>query len=221
MRNSECWYVDVCPITDKCNPYCIRYVSMKYLMEHSNIPKSRWKPQVLKPPKCDYDAFCRLADIKDDIQQFIKDGKSLYITSTNTGNGKTTWAVKLLTRYFDRVWAGNGIERIRGLFIHVPTFLLKCKEFGKNDPEFEEIKANLSTVDVVVWDDIASTEISAYDCSQLLMYIDARVSGNLSNIYTGNLNNPESMKKAIGAKLTSRVWSSDTEIVEFMGGDKR
>ncbi len=123
-------------------------------------------------------------------------------------------------KYFDEVWAGNGFKP-RALFIHVPTFLLKCKDFGNKDEDFDAMKNMLSTIDLVVWDDIASTDVSAYDYSQLLMYIDSRLLNGLANIFTGNYENRERLEKRVGMKLTSRIWSDSTEVIIFKGGDMR
>lgn len=218
MEAFKCWYASVC--TQECKPSCIRYLEMKYLMDTSGIPKNRQMPSTLSAPKCDYEAYCRLADIKNNITDFVDSGLSFYITSETTGNGKTSWAIKLLTKYFDCVWAGNGF-RPRGLFIHVPTFLLKCKDFNNRDEAFEEMKRVIADVDLVVWDDIASTSVSSYDYSQLLMYMDVRASNGKSNIYTGNITDRATLQKALGSKLTSRIWSDDTEIIQFQGGDMR
>ena len=217
-RISDCWYKNVCQ--KECSNSCIRYLEMKYLMENSNIPKVKQIPQTLTAPKCDIDAFRRLADIKNNIVDFVDCGCNFYIASNNTGNGKTSWAIKLMLKYFDEVWAGNGF-RTRALFIHVPTFLLKCKDFNNKDQDFEDKKALLETVDLVVWDDIASTDVSAYDYSQLLMYIDNRLINERSNIFTGNYDNRERLEKRVGIKLTSRIWSDSTEVIIFKGGDMR
>lgn len=218
MQNSECWYKEVC--TNKCSSACIRFVEMKALMDSSNIPKRKQVPQTLNAPECDYDAYCELAGIKDSIVDFVDNGDNLYIMSKYTGNGKTSWAIKLMLKYFNEVWAGNGMKA-RGLFIHVPTFLLKCKDFNNRDEVFEAQKKLLKTVDLVIWDDIASTDISAYDYSQLLMYIDGRILDGLSNIYTGNIESIPNMTKIIGAKLASRIMADSTTIVKFKGGDMR
>ena len=129
-------------------------------------------------------------------------------------------AIKLMLKYFDEVWAGNGFKP-RGIFVHTPTFLLKTKDFESRDREFMTLRQRLHSVDLVVWDDIASTEVSAYDYSQLLMYIDTRTAEGLSNIYTGNLTDEAMLIKSLGAKLTSRILSNDTEVIIFKGGDRR
>lgn len=191
---------------------------MSYLLEHSNIPEKRQRPVSLTPDECDYDAFCELADVKSNIKQFVDDGSNLYIYSKVTGNGKTSWAIKLLLKYFDVIWPGSEF-RPRGLFVNVPTFLAQLKDFNTVDSKFEELKHNLVSADLVVWDDIASTNMSSYDHAQLLNFIDQRCLGSKSNIFTGNLNAQE-LDKLLGVRLRSRVWNT-SKTIQLFGGDKR
>ena len=216
-KKEDCWYREVC--TQDCEWSCIRYLEMSYLMDNSGIPKAKQKPIDLYPNDIDYDEFVRLSQIKQHIDTFVKDGKNLYITSATTGNGKTSWAIKLLLKYFDKVWAGNGFK-VRGYFVHVPTLLLNLKDFDNPNTDIHRIKKILLETDVVIWDDIASTEISKYDYSQLLMLIDNRTFENKSNIYTGNINSLDKLRKVLGDKLSSRIWSL-SEVIEFKGKDRR
>ena len=218
-RLNECWYKDVCQI-ETCSRSCVRFLEMSYLMDNSNIPKKRQLPDSLFPSDCDYDAFCRLNEIKKDIVDFVANGRNLYIASSTTGNGKTSWSLKLMLKYFDSVWPGNGFK-VRGVFVHVPTFLSKLKDFSGKDTDFEKLKSVIPTVDLVIWDDIASTSMSNYDYSQLLVYIDNRSLNRLSNIYTGNFVDSASLNSKLGSKLSSRIFSSTTEVIEFKGGDRR
>lgn len=221
MSNSDCWYQEVCQLKhDNCECHCIRYIEMKYLMENCNLPKNKQYPIELTPSKSDFKAFERLKEIKDDIVDFVENGRNLYLCSAITGNGKTSWAIKMMHKYFDEIWDGNDF-RIRALFIHVPTFLIKCKDFKSTDDEFERLKKYIPHVDLVVWDEIAATDMSSYDYSQLLMYIDARSLDNKSNIYTGGVTDRDTMEKLLGTRLTSRIWANNTEIIEFFGGDRR
>lgn len=212
-----CWYKDVC--TQNCEGTCVRFLEMQYLMENSGIPKAKQTPIKLYPRNEDYSAFVRLSEIKNNIEEFVSKGKNLYITSSTTGNGKTSWAIKLLLKYFDSIWAGNGF-RVRGYFVHVPTLLLNLKDFDNKNTDINRIKKILLTADLVIWDDIASTAVSKYDYSQLLMFIDNRVLENKSNIYTGNLNTKAMLERALQDKLTSRIWEL-SEVVEFVGDDRR
>lgn len=215
----KCWYKNVCSLYGKNeNHYCFRYLEMEHLCEQSRLPKNKWMPVYISPDDCDYDSFCKLAEIKDNIDKFVNNGKNLYIYSEITGNGKTTWAIKLLLKYFDSVWAGNGFN-CRGLFIHVPTFLTRLKNFDSQDADLCELKKLIPDVDLVVWDDVASTSLSNYDHSQLLTYVDQRIVDDKSNIFTGNLGH-RAMEKSLGVRLASRVWNSSTKI-ELKGSDKR
>lgn len=216
MTFNECWYKSVC--TNTCNDSCIRYLEMNSLLEKSYIPECKWQPTSLSPDDCDYSAFCDLADIKDEIDGFVLAGKNLYIYSDKTGNGKTSWAIKLMLKYFDTVWAGNGF-RCRGVFVHVPTLLTRLKNFEITDQSLEDLKLELPDVDLVIWDDVASTSLSNYDHSQLITYIDQRVLNEKSNIFTGNLSK-DGMEKSLGARLASRVWNASKR-VELKGRDKR
>ena len=217
VLKDDCWYKDVCTYNQCVN--CIRYSEMKYLIENSGIPKKRQKPVTLNGGK-DLNAFIELDKIRLDILNFVEGGESVYIFSENTGNGKTSWAIKLLLKYFDSIWAGNGF-RVRGYFQHVPTLFSMLKDFSNSTNELKtELKHKLETVDLVVWDDIASTKLSDYDLQQLLPIIDIRVSEGLANIYTGNITTKDGLEKALGNRLASRIWNIST-LIEFHGKDRR
>lgn len=211
----DCWYNEVCT-NDNCN-MCIRYTEMSYLMENSGLPKKKQWPVNLTPQKVDIKSFQKLATIKKDIEKFVQNGNNLYICSQYTGNGKTSWAIKMLLKYFDCIWAGNGL-RIRGYFINVPLLLATLKDF--NNKDINRIKNILMNVDLIVWDDIASAKLSDYDISQLLTFVDYRISQELSNIYTGNITDKNKLEQCMGSRLASRIWNY-SEVVEFFGIDRR
>ena len=211
----DCWYKEVCR-NRECST-CIRYAEMKFLMENSGLPSKKQYPGKLQPSSCDVDAFMTLSDIKADVEQFVANGENLYIMGENTGNGKTSWAIKILLKYFDCVWAGNGFN-VRGCFQHVPTLLNTLKDFSG---EHGVLKNILGTTDLVVWDDIASTRLTDYDITQLLLLIDQRELKGLSNIYTGNITDRDRLTKMLGNRLASRVWNNNTTVVEIKGADRR
>ena len=214
MKNERCWYKEVCN-HDTCSG-CIRYAEMKNLLDASGITEKRQYPTELIAG-IDYSEFVRLAEIKSNIVEFVNRGQNLYICSNETGNGKTSWAIKLMLKYFDCIWAGNGF-RTRGLFIHVPTLLLKLKDF--NNPVSEQYKADILNADLVIWDDIASSNLSNYDLVQLLTFLDTRIFDQRSNIFTGNISSQSMLEKALGSRLASRLWNC-SEVIEFKGKDRR
>ena len=135
-RKTDCWYKKVCAYESCVN--CIRYAEMKYLIENSGIPKVRQKP-IMLDAGVDYDKFITLANIKDNIADYVEIGDfNLYICSKETGNGKTSWAIKILLKYFDQRWAGNGFRKI-GYFQHVPTLLNTLKDFDKNHDALKDV----------------------------------------------------------------------------------
>lgn len=214
----DCLYKSVC--TNDCSSVCLRYSEMSYLLKTSNIPKGKQKIMQLTPEFCDESAFTVLANIRENIVDFIENGKNLYIYSENCGNGKTTWSIKLMLQYFNEIWPGNGFVK-RGVFINVPTFLTKCKAvISQPDQNFEELRKDLIDVDLVVWDDIASTKLSDYDYNLLLTYIDQRVLSEKSNFFTGNILPPK-LHTYLGERLSSRVCNESTVKVQFLGGDNR
>jgi len=216
-KNDKCWYKDVCNV--ECTDTCIRYYEMKFLMEHSNLPKSKQViPPKLQPQTIDEEAFSQLATIKNNITSFVENGLNLYIYSKNAGNGKTTWSIKLLLKYFDNIWSGNAF-RVRGLFVHVPTLLNKLKMFNSQDEEFEELKKNLVIADLVVFDDIGANTLSNYDYSQLLSIIDQRLFEGKSNIFTSNFSPATLSNSSFGGKLVDRIASD--YCIQFKGESRR
>ena len=186
-------------------------------MENSGIPKNRQKPKELFAG-VDYDAFYLLNDVKEKIDEYVNiGGFNLYICSENTGNGKTSWAIKILLKYFDKIWAGNGF-RVRGMFVHVPTLLAKLKDF--DNPLLKSYRENLSKADLIIWDDIAGSKLSDYDISQLLMILDDRIIDDKANIYTSNVTTQTGLAKAVGPRLASRIFNC-SGIIELKGTDMR
>ena len=213
MKNNECWYKKVC--TNSCTPDCVRFREMSYLIAHSKLPKLLQTPRELFPAtEEDKKVFERLSKIKERIVEFVDKGKSLYLASEQTGTSKTSWAVKLLLKYFDSIWCGNGL-RTRGIFIHVPTLLHELKDFD-HKVDLEEI----INCDLVVWDDIALTKLTEYEYSKLLMLIDNRLSNGRANIYTSNRESKDILSQYVGNVLASRIYNSSI-VLKFNSKDCR
>lgn len=219
MDSTNCWYRDVCARAPTgCKNTCIRFIEMATLCRLSNIPESKWHPFPLIAG-ADYDQFVRLREIKDNIEAWVKEGNNLYLFSSNFGNGKTSWAIKLMLAYFNAIWAGNGFRR-RGIFVSVPEFLDRNREVMSNrDDDFITLRHDMLTCDFVIWDDITSTKLTDYNHAMLLNYIDARSLSRKSNIFTGNVNET-GMFEYLGGRLTSRIWNT-SEVIQFFDADKR
>lgn len=217
MQNSECWYKESC--RDNCD-MCTVFVQMNWQMQHSGLPKAKQRPIALyltEDNSGDEKAFYRLADIRKDIVQFVNEGKNLYICSNWTGNGKTSWAIKMLHTYFHYTAVDN-YDNLKGMFVSTTELLLQLKDF--NNPVSKQYIENLKNVDLVVWDDIAVSGMSQYDFTQLYTIIDKRILSEKSNIFTSNQPTVEGFAKMMGNRLASRIYYT-SEIVELKGKDMR
>lgn len=216
----ECWYQKGCNLyKPNCTKICHRFLEMNYLISNCGMTNADKYIKPLVPEKVDLTSFIRLKEIKDNIVEFVNSGENLYIVSENFGNGKTTWSLKLLYKYFDEIWCGNGFK-IRGYFIYIPEFLSKIKMIDyRNSHEYRVISKILREADLVIWDDIASTKLTDSDHTYLCSFIDPRILKGKSNIFTGNLLD-EDLKLALGNRLHNRIWDS-SEIIKFVGRGRR
>lgn len=218
----ECWFKTNCELynTDECNCGCPVYCQYYYLVNLANIPKRLQYPenQVLYA-KDDIEKYKYLSEIKDNMVNWVSDGNNLFLYSSHCGNGKTTWAIKLMSKYFSSIVYGNG-TRCRGLFINVDDFLLqKKKQIKKPDSRFSEMEDLITEVDLVIWDDIGCTKLKDFDHTVLFPLINSRVINGKSNIFTSNVIDNMFVEN-VGVRLGSRVLETST-IVEFTNEPQR
>lgn len=221
--NKECIFFEVCQTKEEspniCSIDCIRYAEMKYLIDNSGLPNNLRGKTILNPEPVDYNAFCSLANIKDNILDFMAEGKNLYLYSENVGNGKSSWLAKILKTYFNKIWAGNGFRR-RGYFLYLPTFLIELKESIRNpNDKLDELKELLKTIDLLCIDDIAASTLSEFEHNYLLYIIETRLSNGLSTLYSSNLNE-QNLTQYLGTRLKSRVFNN-SQIIRLQGRDRR
>ena len=217
MENSkftDCWYINSCD--EDCSK-CVVYPQMMWQFDNSGLPKAKYKPIRLSPQSCDKKAFVKLSEIRKDIDLFVEQGKNLYICGANPGNGKTSWAIKMLQTYFHYVAEGS-IFTVRGMFVSAPDLILKLKDF--DSPLSNEYKNNLKNTDLLILDDIAIAGLSQYDYLQLFALIDSRILAGKSTIFTSNNATFDDLKDAVGERIASRIWNNSV-IVELKGGDMR
>ena len=205
-----------------CNGFCPRKLKSSYLLSTSMLPESKWQRMTLKLDSdgTDLEAFKVLADIEAKIVNFVAQGASLFIHSSNSGNGKTSWAIRLLQSYVDKTWNSYDFQDCAVLFVNVPRFLESIKaNISSKDPYAVTLLELIPKADLVVWDDIAAKIGSDYEVNKLLSLIDGRIANNKANIYTSNLNN-EQIYQALGSRLASRICNGSINL-EFFGADKR
>ena len=201
-----------------CDEFCLKRRILKKLLTSTKLPEHLWEPIDLIADK-DYSNFAELHVLKKHIREFVSNGNNLLIYSQYCGNGKTSWAARLLVSYIESIWYKNCVER-KALFINVPRFLYDCKRnISQNVEGFSQLCEDINNVDLVVWDDIGAGNITGYEHQILLQSIDFRLNNNLSNIFTANMKENE-IYSNLGERLGSRVWGCSKKI-KFVDTDKR
>lgn len=220
MYFEECLYEGHCAGRSRtnCSKTCVKRGIMNNLLSQTTLPDNLWKIPSLV---CgvDKNEYMCLQQVENNVHEFVKDGENLFIHSEHCGNGKTSWAVRLLIAYLESVWHVSGFNR-KALFVSVPTFLYDCKRNISHPLDgFQQLCDDLNTVDLVVWDDICAGNLTGYEHQILMQSIDTRMNSGLSNIFTANTS-VQNVKKELGERLASRVWGC-SYTVEFKDEDKR
>ena len=215
-----CWLYDQCNHKD-CGTFCLRKYKMDSLYSAALMTENQKKHIVLRvdADNTDLEQFRQLAAIEKDIVNFVSGGKNLYIYSTNCGNGKTSWSLRLVQAYFNKIWPKSSLT-CKALFINVPKFLLTLKDNISNKSNYiTYIKENILKADIVIWDDISHHISTDYEITNLLSLIDARITCGNSNIYTSNCA-PRELASCLDARLASRIANLST-VIMLQGADKR
>lgn len=220
--NMNCWLKESCrkyQETSTCPNSCIKFIKLNYLYENAFIPVNQRNKIKLYADKIDSESFRQLKNIEDTIDTFVAAGSNAYIYSETTGNGKTSWSLRILQSFFDKIWPTTGL-RCRALFISVPKFFISLKQSLSEYSEYiDHIKKNIQTADLVIWDDIGTKMGTEFECENLLNIIDNRISLHKSNIYTSNIA-PEELEERLGMRLYSRI-INNSNMIHLQGTDKR
>lgn len=222
ISREDCWLGTNCKHLHCSDPNgCMILYKLDYLYNEANVPlKLRaFRTLWIDDDGSDKQAFMQLKEIQDNICSFVEKGNQLYLHSKQAGNGKTSWELRLLQSYFNKIWLKSPLT-CRALFINVPYFLLALKEniSTKND-YVQHIKENVLDCDLVIWDDIGTKTATTYESEHLLSMIDGRINAGKANIFSSNLNDTE-LHDALGDRLSSRICNLGYNI-ELVGGDKR
>ena len=220
---SNCYLRAVCNGKDCNSDFCLRKYKMDSLYSAALMSESQKQHIMLRVDEdgTDLEQFKQLAEIEKNIVAFINEGKNLYLHSSNAGNGKSSWSIRLIESYFNKIWARTDVS-CKALFISVPRFLLALKDNISNKSTYiEYIKENVLDADLVVWDDIAALQRAGtdFELTNMLSIIDNRLALGKSNIYTSNLSRQQ-LYQVLGERLTSRIANMSIDI-ELFGSDKR
>ena len=193
-------------------------------IKNSRLPK-RYVEDISLYPSCpkDEEAFEYLNKVKDNIVSFVRLHHNLLITSEHVGNGKTTWAAKIILHYIDTYAQEYSFKNNTPvLFINIPDFLMR-KKLAISDKliadEISEIEKSILTAKIVVFDDIATKVASDYDREILYSYINYRTDNLLTNIYTSNIF-VYNLSEELGERIADRVIGY-SKCVELTGAGMR
>ena len=219
--------VENCPYKAKCNgvdcdkDFCMRKYRLDCLYDYSLLTEKQRQVGKLFTDKdgTDLAEFQKLAELEKNMDKFVEAGANLYLHSYNCGNGKTSWSIRLLIGYFNRIWFKSNFG-CQAMFISVPRYLLGLKENISGHNEYAEtINKYVLDADLIVWDDIATKMGTEFELNHLLNIINTRMDNGKANIFTSNLGAKE-LETSLGERLASRIYNKSIDI-ELHGADKR
>lgn len=219
-----------CYLSEKCKKFlrkdcsldgtfCQKLFRVDKLLSAALLTDVQRKPIKLFLDKIDEVAYNSLKSVETSIESAVESGCNIYIYSNITGNGKTSWAIKLIQAYVNAVWYKKSTECV-ALFINIPRFLLALKDNISEKSEYiEHIKKYILVADIVVWDDIGTKGTTEFETEHLLSMINSRIESGKANIFTSNVS-PQDLPYVVGQRLASRV-AKKSWCIGFRSGDKR
>lgn len=219
--------IDNCPYKQNCSgvdcgqDFCMRKYRLDCLYENSLLTQKQRQVGKLFTDEdgTDFHEFQKLANLEKSMDKFVEQGANLYLHSYNCGNGKTSWSIRLMIGYFNKIWHKSTFG-CQALFISVPRYLLALKDSISNKNDYATfVNKYVLDADLIVWDDIAAKVGSEFELNHLLNMINTRMDAGKSNIFTSNLGGKE-LTNALGERLASRICNKSIDI-ELHGADKR
>lgn len=148
----NCEYRNNCNGIDCNKEFCMKKYRLDTLYTNSLLTSAQKKYKKLHTDAdgTDLSEFTKLAQLEQVIEKFVKEGTNLYLHSYNCGNGKTSWAVRFINSYFNKIWPKSTLE-CQAIFISVPRYLLALKENISGYNEYATfINKNVLNADLVV-----------------------------------------------------------------------
>lgn len=190
------------------------------LLVESGVPKKYLVPQNLVHRKADDLAWQWLEDYRSNVVENVNEGRNVVITSSTVGNGKTSWAIRLLQRYIAET-ALDGLLDVKGVFCVSSSMLEIFGDFGyfETSIEFFNYLNRLKTCRLLVIDEVGSGRITQVSYNHFYDLINYRVDNSLCTIYTTNYSD-EKIQDVLGKRLYSRIYDTST-VVEFAASNVR
>jgi len=228
LANKKCYLKESCKIidTDACGIDCWKMLQLEYQYRVSNLPLEYIKENAIRPEQIDREAFLLLRDYKDNVYNNVKVQRcGLFISSPNKGNGKTTWATKILKEYFRQLHQTiESFEKPKGLFVNVPILFDSLRDNISNPtPEARQLERKILEADLVIFDDIGTEAPTKWVKEKLYIYITTREMEGRASIYTSNLSMAQlESEDLLGSRIVDRIYKQvGTNIINLKGKSKR
>ena len=210
--NNNCWYcleeTTECAKgqnVEWCDTNCPIYKNVKANFEKSNLPEKYWWPFTLKKTKADAEAIDKILGIKNNLAEFVEDGKNILLQSSKCGNGKTSWGIRLLQKQIELNYKGSLGSWPPAFFVYTPSLLLDArKSISSKNNNFDGLQLIIENSPLVMFDDIGCIPLKDYDLLILSTLIEGRLLRGLSSIFTTNLQD-EALKEVLGDRLYDRI----------------
>lgn len=228
LDTKDCYLKDWChryKQGKECETFCQKLFRIDTLYKNALLTDKqiRYKMRQLgtgKDSKLIKEKIIDLGNDRNALVSAIKNGQNFYIHSSGCGNGKTFWAIWLLKKYLNYIWADVDPDECHALFVSVPKFLIELKRnIGGHSDYADTIINSVLNADLVVWDEVGSKAGTEYEIENLLTIINDRINTGKSNIYTSNVDG-DALRSLLGDRLYSRIISYSDDI-EFQGKDLR
>lgn len=181
------------------------------------------------PVRDDQTEIYRALDVyADTFSQDVRH-KGIYMTSSQTGNGKSTSAIALTNEWIRRrflyyVKNGKQVPEILALFMDVTEFqnTYNMATMTKNQEMMDKVAkdiARFSEVPFLCVDDIGVRAVSDALRGYLHTIINARTSNRLPTVYTSN-ERMDTLKRTFDKRIYDRVRDQTIEFT-FSGESKR
>lgn len=194
-------------------------LNFNLLFDKSDLPERARSPIDMKNRKTDREAWEYLEEVREDIVGVVNDGINIMIASSETGNGKTTWALRLGARFLAEMAIGSG-AKTRVKYTTVPKLFSRLgSSISVKDEGLKDYLKELREVDLLILDDFGAGSLNKQTYNVLYEIIDERVSFKRSIIYTTNYNEDE-LQELLGKRLYSRTVNL-SDWVEFTASDAR
>jgi DNA replication protein len=201
----------------------LRSAAQLEILELSNIPEIYWDEIKMFVPDNDKQAYMRLDEIKNNIIELSEprmDIQNLLICSDKTGNGKTSWALKIL-QYFafksaQQLYYQHDEDDCWCFFVTVADYVALSKEYdSKRRVKFFHMQDMIEKARIVVFDDVAVGEYSRAEYMALYNAIDKRVLNKQFCIFTSNFVDRDDsvLSNRLGTRLVDRIYDTSEKIV--------